>query len=63
MIGAFAGVLAAAIAIPAFAFGGGTTGGSLSTLSANSVGVVDPATGAIDDETTDVPTPTRVAAS
>ena len=32
-------------------------------MSANSVGVVDPATGAIDDEVTDVPTPTRVAAS
>ena len=46
-----------------FAFGGGGSGGgSLPALSANSVGVVDPATGAIDDEVSDVPTPTRVAA-
>ncbi len=47
VIGAFAGVVAAAVAIPIFAFGGGSGGGSLSALSANSVGVVNPATGAI----------------
>ena len=41
VIGAFAGVVAAAIAIPVFAFGGGSGGSSLSALSANSVGVVD----------------------
>ncbi|MEP6909454.1 MAG: ABC transporter substrate-binding protein [Actinomycetota bacterium] len=63
VIGAFAGVLAAAIAIPVFAFGGGSGGSSLTALSANSVGVVNPASGAIDDEISDVPTPTRVAAS
>ena len=63
VIGAFAGVVAAAIAIPVFAFGGGSGGSSLSALSANSVGVVNPATGAIDDEVSEVPTPTRVAAS
>jgi YVTN family beta-propeller protein len=62
VVGAFAGVVAAAIAIPVFALGGGS-GSSLSALSANSVGIVNPATGAIDDEIADVPTPTRVAAS
>jgi YVTN family beta-propeller protein len=62
VIGAFAGVVAAAIAIPVFAFGGGSGGSSLSALSANSVGIDNPGTGAIDDEVSDVPTPTRVAA-
>jgi YVTN family beta-propeller protein len=63
VIGAFAGVLAAAIAIPVFAFGGDSGGSSLAALSANSVGIVDAASGAIDDEVSDLPTPTRVAAS
>src|SRR5262245_37360484 len=63
VIGAFAGVLAAAVAIPVFAFGrGGEAEASLPELSANSVGAVDPATGAIVNEITDVPTPTRIAA-
>jgi YVTN family beta-propeller protein len=62
VIGAFAGVVAAAIAIPVFAFGGGSGGRSLSGLSANSVGIVDATSGAINDEVPDVPTPTRVAA-
>ena len=62
VIGALAGVLAAAIAIPVFAFGGGSDGRSLSALPANSVGVVDATTGAINDEVSDVPAPTRVAA-
>jgi YVTN family beta-propeller protein len=61
VIGALAGVVAAAIAIPVFALGG-SSGGSLSALSANSVGVVDSATGAIVDQVLDVPTPARVAA-
>jgi len=60
-IGALAGVVAAAIAIPVFAFGGGSGGSSLSALSGNSVGIVNAATGAIDGEVSDVPTPTRVA--
>ena len=62
-IGAVAGVIAAAIAIPVFAFGGGSGGSSLSALSGDSVGIVNAATGAIDGEVSDVPTPTRVAAS
>ncbi|MEK6274647.1 MAG: ABC transporter substrate-binding protein [Actinomycetota bacterium] len=62
VIGTFAGVLAAAIAIPVFAFGGGSSGSSLSRLSANSVGIVNPSNGSIEDEVTDLPTPTRVAA-
>jgi YVTN family beta-propeller protein len=61
MVGTFAGVLAAAVAIPVFAFGGGSGPASLPRLSADSVGVVDPATGAIETEVTDVPAPTRVA--
>src|SRR6266545_3405374 len=60
-IGALGGVVAAAIAIPVFAFGGGSGGSSLSALSGNSVGIVNAATGAIDGEVSDVPTPTRVA--
>ena len=64
VIGSLAGATAAVIAIPVFAFGGGGSGGSsLPGLSANSVGVVNPATGAIDDEVSDVPTPTRVASA
>ena len=39
IIGASAGVLAAAVAIPVFALGGGSSGPSLSQLSANSVGI------------------------
>src|SRR6266508_5772731 len=62
VIGAFAGVVAAAVAIPVFAFGGGSGGSSLSALSANSVGIVDATSGSIDDEISDVPTPTRVTA-
>jgi YVTN family beta-propeller protein len=62
-IGATAGVVAAAIAIPVFAFGSGSGRSSLSALSGNSVGIVNAATGAIDGEVSEVPTPTRVAAS
>jgi peptide/nickel transport system substrate-binding protein len=62
VIGAFAGVVAAAIAIPVFAVGrDGSDRASLKRLSANSVGVVNPASGAIVDDVADVPTPTRVA--
>ncbi len=62
VIGTLAGVVAAAIAIPVFAFGGGSGGGSLSRLSANSVGIVNASNGSIEDEVTDLPTPTSVAA-
>jgi YVTN family beta-propeller protein len=62
VVGALAGVVAAAIAIAVFAFDGGSGGSSLSALSANSVGVVDPASGAIEDEILDIQTPTRIAA-
>jgi YVTN family beta-propeller protein len=59
-IGAFAGVLAAAIAIPVFAFGGGSGGNALVQIDGNAVGVVDTATGNIDSEVADVPTPSRI---
>jgi peptide/nickel transport system substrate-binding protein len=61
VIGAFAGVVAAAIAIPVFALGGGSGGPVLAQLGANSVGIVDTASGDIQSEVSDVPTPTRVA--
>jgi peptide/nickel transport system substrate-binding protein len=62
VIGGFAGVLAAAIAIPVFAFGGGSSGPALAQLDANSVGIVDPASGDIQSEVADVPAPTRATA-
>src|ERR1051326_2965167 len=61
VVGTFAGVVAAAIAIPVFAFGGGSGGSSLAAIGANSIGIVDAASGSIDDQVSDVPTPTRVA--
>ena len=63
VIGTLASVVAAAIAIAVFAFGGGSGESALSALSANSLGIVDPTTGSIDDEVSSLPTPTRVAAS
>ncbi len=63
VLGTFAGVVAAAIAIPVFALGGGSGGSSLPALAANSVGIVDAKSGSIDDEVSDLPTPTRLAAS
>jgi YVTN family beta-propeller protein len=60
VIGAAAGVLAAAVAIPVFALGGGSSGPSLSQLSANSVGIVDAASGDIEREVTDMPAPSRI---
>src|SRR5207244_12562339 len=62
VIGAFAGVVAAAIAIPTFAFRGGSGGSSLSELDGNSLGIIDAMSGSIDDEVSSLPTPTRVAA-
>jgi YVTN family beta-propeller protein len=43
-----------------FAFGGGSSGPSLRRLSADSVGIVDPATGDIQGEVPDVPAPARL---
>jgi YVTN family beta-propeller protein len=60
VIGALAGVLAAAIAIPVFAVGGGSGGGSLGAIQANAVGVVNPATGDIQSEVADIAAPTRI---
>ena len=48
VIGALAGAVAAAIVIPVLALDEGSGGGTLSALSGNSVGVVNPETGAID---------------
>jgi class 3 adenylate cyclase/streptogramin lyase len=62
VIGALAGVLAAAVAIPIFALGGRSGGQSLSALVPSSVGVIDAAKGDIVDEVPDVPTPARAAA-
>ena len=61
VLGAVAGVVAAAIAIPVLA-SRGSGGSSLSALDAESVGVVDASSGSIDDEVSDLPAPTRVAA-
>ena len=61
VIGSVAGVVAAAVAIPMLAFGGGPSQTSLSRMSANSIGVINPSSGAIVDEVADLPTPTRVA--
>jgi YVTN family beta-propeller protein len=61
VIGSVAGVVAAAVAIPMLAFGGGSSQASLSRMSANSVGIIDPSSGAIVDEVADIPSPTRVA--
>src|SRR6266536_5963800 len=61
VIGAAAGVVAAAVAIPVFALGGGSGGESPSGLNGNSVGVVDPVTLTIDDEVSGAITPGRVA--
>jgi YVTN family beta-propeller protein len=63
VIGAAAGVLAAAVAIPVFAFAGGSGGGgSLSAVDDNSVGVVDLESQSITSEASDVQSPAGVAA-
>ena len=62
VIGAFAGVIAAAIAIPVFALGGGSGGAALHALTANSVGIVDARSGRILDDVEGIATPGRVAA-
>ena len=64
VIGAIAGVLAAAVAIPVFALGGGGSGGNvaLAGVQDNAVGVVDSQTRAIVDEAPEIASPQRVAA-
>ena len=60
VIGSVAGVVAAAVAIPVLAFGGGSSQASISRMTANSVGVINPSSGAIVDEVADIPSPARV---
>jgi YVTN family beta-propeller protein len=63
VVGAAAGVLAAAVAIPVFALAGGSDGGGgLTRVDDNAVGVVDDKTGAIIDQAPDIAAPTGVAA-
>src|SRR3954452_2835605 len=63
IIGAVAGVLAAAVAIPVFALAGGSGGGSaLGGVDDNSVGIVDERAGTLDAQATDVAEPHGAAA-
>jgi len=63
VIGAAAGVLAAAVAIPVFAFAGGSGGGSaLNAVDDNAVGVVDQGDSSLDAEASGVDEPHAVAA-
>ena len=64
VIGALAGVLAAAVAIPVFALGRGSDGGAeaLERVQDNAVGVVDATSRAIVDEAAEIASPQRVAA-
>jgi YVTN family beta-propeller protein len=63
VIGAAAGVLAAAVAIPVFALAGGSGGSSgLTRISDNAVGVVDAGSRKIVAEAPEVEAPNRVAA-
>jgi peptide/nickel transport system substrate-binding protein len=62
VIGAAAGVLAAAVAIPVFAIAGSSGGGgSLDAVDDNSVGVVDLGSRSITSEASDVQSPAGVA--
>ncbi len=63
VIGAAAGVLAAAISIPVFAFAGGSGGeAALAAVDDNAVGVVDADSGALRAQTADIDAPHGVAA-
>src|SRR5262245_6880127 len=63
VIGATAGVLAAAVAIPVFALagGGGSSGSSLEAAADNSVGEVDPTSASLVADTQGVQSPLAVA--
>ncbi len=64
VIGALAGALAAAVAIPVFALARGSDGGAeaLERVQDNAVGVVDATSRAIVDEAAEIASPQRVAA-
>jgi peptide/nickel transport system substrate-binding protein len=63
VIGALAGVLAAAVAIPVFALGRGSPGhAELERVQGNAVAVVDAQSRAIVDESAEIASPQRVAA-
>jgi len=63
VIGAAAGVLAAAVAIPVFALAGGSGGGeALASVQDNAVGVVDAESRTIDAQATGIQSPQGVAA-
>ena len=62
LAGALAGVIAAAVAIPIFAFGGGSGGSeALAGVDANAVGLIDSGTGKISAEVPVGATPTHLA--
>ncbi|MBD0347713.1 MAG: hypothetical protein ICV59_01050 [Thermoleophilia bacterium] len=63
LVGAAAGVVAAAVAIPVFAIAGGSGGGqTLDAVQDNAVAAIDASSGDIVDEAPDIPSPERVAA-
>jgi YVTN family beta-propeller protein len=62
LAGALAGVIAAAVAIPIFAFGGGSGGSeALAGVDGNAVGLISSSTGKISDEVPVGATPTHIA--
>jgi YVTN family beta-propeller protein len=61
LLAGLAGVLAAAVAIPIFAFGQGGSGDTLEALAGNSVGIVDPDSGRIVGDIAVGTAPTNVA--
>jgi YVTN family beta-propeller protein len=61
LLAGLAGVLAAAVAIPIFAFGQGGSGDTLEAVAGNSVGVVDPESGRIVGDIAVGTAPTNVA--
>jgi class 3 adenylate cyclase len=62
VIGALAGVLAAAVAIPVFALGRGSAGHAVERVQDNAVAVVDAQSRAIVDQADKIASPQRVAA-
>ena len=62
LVGALAGVIAAAVAIPIFALGGGSSGGSLEAVKGNAVGVIAARSGDVESAIEAPAAPTAVAA-
>jgi len=62
LVGAVAGVIAAAVAIPIFAFGGGSGGGGLGEATGNAIGSIDAHTGDVEGGVMLPGAPTAVAA-